>query len=46
VQFVRNMGKLGYTGIFVPSEQANNGGDHIIVFNPKVIEVTKIEVLD
>lgn len=45
VHFVRNMSKLGYSGIFVPADKANNNGNHIIVFNPATITVEDVEVI-
>lgn len=45
VHFVRNMSKLGYSGIFVPADKANNNGNHIIVFNPATITVENVEVI-
>lgn len=45
VHFVRNMSKLGYSGIFVPADKANNNGNHIIVFNPATITVEDVDVL-
>jgi hypothetical protein len=44
VQYVRNMVKLGYGGVFVNGGfQSGTGGDHIVVYNPNLIKVTKIE---
>lgn len=40
VDFVRNMVKLGYDGIFVPKE---HGITHIIVYNPSIIEIMDIK---
>jgi len=51
VQYVRNMVKLGYSGVFVPSEEISNmfienAGNHVIVYNPSIIKFIKVEKAD
>jgi hypothetical protein len=41
VDFVRNMVKMGIDGIIVPIQQGE--GNHIIVYNPNIIEVVSVE---
>jgi hypothetical protein len=36
VGFVRNMVKLGYDGVYLPTK---SGGAHIVIYNPSLIEV-------
>jgi len=40
VEYVRNMVKLGYDGVFVPKE---NGINHFVVYNPDIIRIVDIE---
>lgn len=44
VQYVRNMVKLGYDGVIVTSD-ITQGGDHIILYNPALIEFKGVEQL-
>lgn len=44
VQFVRNMVKLGYGGLLINGGfNSDNGGDHIVVYNPELITISKVE---
>jgi len=39
-EYVKNMAKLGYDGIFVPKE---NGINHFVVYNPLIINIVNVE---
>lgn len=41
VEYVRNMVKMGIDGIIVPRHQGE--GNHIIVYNPNIIELVSVE---
>lgn len=40
-EYVRNMAKLGYDGVFIPKE---DGINHVVVYNPSIINIVDVEV--